>query len=184
MSLAWEAGKGSWHVVSSRVDWVQAGSLGEKARGARGLGWEHSNSRPEPPPFPWRAAGGGGGAAAWYLEAGPLRMEGLCLAVCGRPASRAGLWSQQGHRTGSGEALLSGFRPLPPRPAPAQPRSLEYKGARTVLISHSSQATSLNKAQVISSSNHRPARFLYSPAEGSQRPPSTAASCDRIARWA
>lgn len=123
MSLAWEAGKGSLHVESSRVDWVQAGSLGEKAGGARGLGWEHSDSRPEP-----LLSLGEWGAGTWRQA---LCADGGPLFGCLWQAwSRAGLRSQQGHRTGSGEALLSGFRPPPAgqlRPSPGHQNTKEHE---------------------------------------------------------
>lgn len=81
-----------------------------------------------------------------------------------------------GHRTGRGRALLSDVHPLPfPFQLEAQPRSIEYKGACTVLISHSCQVTSFDKTKVISSSNHRSApAFLTARPEGPQRSPGTA----------
>lgn len=71
----------------------------------------------------------GESAAGSVLEADPaVLIPGLYSSVCCRPSRLLGLWSQQGHRAGKGEASLPLLAHCRSLPAEAQPRSTGHKG--------------------------------------------------------
>lgn len=117
---------GIWYPGSGEGTGCRQGAWGRRHEGPEGWAGNTVTATADQSPL----LSLGRGAAAWYLEAGPLcgwrAFVGLFVGGL-RPGQDCGV--SRGTGQGAARHSFPASALCLPRPAPAQPRSLEYKGA-------------------------------------------------------